>query len=475
MVAAELSPYVRDSEAADSIASLAKTLKQLGHEVTVALPRHPGFEQHGLMVARRLTPLALPHGGDVTVLDGQLASGVRLVLFDGPGLFDRDGVYGEGGKEYPDNAARFGWLAQATAALVRQRAREGQSFEVLHLHDWAAALVPIALSRTPGPLFPAVLTVHDFARQGVFTPKDADVLGIPKDLATETGLKLGAKLNVLKGGVLFADLVATPSLAYLDTVRTDPRAGDLLRFLDEREVQPVSVATGIDYAMNNPATDPLIVSRYDAEDLSNKGRCKTELIRSLKLDLDIDRPLIVAFGELTAEGGFDILATALGDLGSADCSLVIAGTGAPTLVKKFTQWKQRVPETYAYVEELDESLAHRLLAAADLVIVPDRNAPVGTQVLLGQRYGALPVAYATGAASELVVDCDAALETGTGFLFDELTPASLAGAVQRALAAYVSPEWTQLQRRAMRQDLSWDRPARRYLQLYRQVVAAKGA
>jgi starch synthase len=483
MVAAELSPYVRESEAADSIASLSKALKQQGHDVTVAMPRHPGFEAHGLLVARRLTPLVLPAGGlvltgaagssEVTVLDGQLASGVRLVLFDGPGLFDREGVYGENGREYPDNAARFAWLAQAAVALVRQRAQQGQPFDVVHLHDWAAALVPIALSRTPGSLVPVVLTVHDFARQGILPLEQAEALGLPKDLASDHGLKLDAHLNVLKGGVLFSDAVTTASLTYVEEGVNEPVTGPLLSFLEGRGVSLVGIAGAIDYGTNNPATDPLVPYRFDAEDASNKGRCKTELVRTLGLELDPGRPLAVAFGELTEAEGADVLVAALPNILESDVAVVLAGPLSASLTAAVQALTAGFPETFKHVAALDDTLEHRLLAGADLLLMPARRAPVGTQVLRGYRYGAVPVAHATGALRELVVDADRSLETGTGFVFDEMTPTALLAAVQRACIAYASREFPELRRRVMRQDVGWDRPGRRFLQVYRQAIAAK--
>src|SRR5262245_22180747 len=135
MVALELGPYVCATNAADAVGSLGKALRQLGHNVTIAVPRQPGFEVAGLLLARRLTPLRLPDGSEVPVLDAQLPSGVQLTLFDAPVLFDRPGVYDDGAADFSDNGRRFALLAQATAALVRQRAEQGTAFDLVHLHD----------------------------------------------------------------------------------------------------------------------------------------------------------------------------------------------------------------------------------------------------------------------------------------------------------------------------------------------------
>ena len=473
MVAAELGPYARASEAADVVAALSKTLRQLGHDVTLALPRYPGFEAHGLLMARRLTPLSLAGGGEVMLFDGQLASGVRLVLFDAPELYQRPGVFGEEGKNYPDNAARFGLFAQAVVAFVRERQEQGQPFDVVHLHDWPTALIPLVLSRGSGLSVPTVLTVNDFRQQGGLSSRDLGALGIAKEIYADGALKLDGRVSLLKAGLLFADVSVTASRRFVAELRRDEKLGALPRFVEEHGVELVSVPLALDYAHYNPAADPSLPSRYDAEAPDRKGVCKTDLVRKLGLELETSRPLAIVQGALTKESGSDVLAAALPQLLDNDVALVVAGSGSRLLEKKFEKQAQRLPERFAWVPTPDVAMIRRLVAAADMAIVPDRFVPYGSAVLLAARYGAIPVAHAAGCIHELVVDADAQLQTGTGFLFDECTPEALVGAFRRGLSAYRKPAWELLRRRVMRQDLGWDRPARRYVQLYRQAVAAK--
>jgi starch synthase len=464
MVAAELGPYVRVTEAADSVASLGKALRQLGHEVTICLPRHPEFEKQGLLVARRLTPLSLPGGEEVTVLDGQLASGVRFVLLDAPGSVERGMAEGD--------ARGVGWFAQAAAALVTQRAVHGQLFDLVHLHDWPSALVAVALKAIPDLELPIVLTVHDWLAQGRFQATDAAALGLtPAGMAAA---ELAGELNVLKAGIVLSDQVTAVSRCALGELvsGSDDALG---AWFGEQNPPVAGIPDGIDYALYNPAVDALLVSRYDAEDVANKGRSKTDLIRRLGLELEPARPLLAAVGDMTSAKGFDLLAAALPALARSDFTLLVAGSGAEDLEAEFARQASRRPETVAWVKAPDEALVHRLYAAADLLLVPSRHEPSGASLLRAARYGAVPVAMATGAVRDLIVDLDAQLETGTGFLFDEPTPDALRAAVQRAVAGYAAPAWPRLRRRVMRQDIGWDRPARRYQQVYRQAVAARRA
>ncbi len=475
MVAAELAPWVAETDAAAAVAALAKSVRQLGHDVTVAVPRYPGFEAGGLLVARRLTPLPLPGGGEVTVFDGQLPSGVGLVLFDAPLLFDRPGVYGEGGEDYPDNAKRFGVLGRAAAAYVRQRAQQGQAFDVLHLFDWPAALVPLALASSPGATVPSVLTLHDVRRKAIFPAKELESLGISREIASAGHDKPGSRIDVLALGVAHADTLTAPSPAYAAEMLDESRSGTLAAALAAAGKPVIGVLEGVDYAIHNPATDPLLASRYDAEDASNRGRSRTAVLRELGLPLDSALPLVAAIAEPGHDHGFDLVAAALPAMLKNELVLIVAGRGAAGLDGKLASARDRHADRFAVVETPDQAFSHRLLAAADLMILPARHDASGRRAMIAQRYGAVPVAHAVGAVRDVVVDCDTELETGTGFLFDDASSKALVGALARGLSAFGSPGWAKLRRRVMRLDVGWDRPARRYLSIYRQTLGATAA
>jgi starch synthase len=460
MVAAELAPYARATPAADAVPSLAKALRQLGHRVTVALPRYRGFEAQGLLVARRLTPLAVD-GGEVTVFDGQLASGVEIVLFEVPGQGERDQVYGDArAVSSAEESGRFVGLARAAAALVEKRREQGKAFDLVHGHDWPGALVGAFLSPSVAPL---VVTIHDASRAGVFDRRELGALS--------PGLTLGERPSALAIGIERARSTTTVSPTYARSL-VEAGARDLpaSAFSGLAET-PFGIENGLDYAVFNPATDTALEGRYDAEDPWGKARTKGAVLRKLRLDLDIERPLAVFVGPLAPESGADVVLEALPALLKNDLALVVAGTGDAALNDKLRAASDERPEFFALVDDADDELVRRLHAAADIALVPARHAPSGFSAKLAQRYGALPVAHATGGLVDAVVDCDAELETGTGFLFDRPDAASLAGATERALTAYAfEAGWTRLRRRAMRLDLAWDRPARRYSQVYRRAL-----
>ena len=468
-VTTELAPYVKVGGLADVSAALPKTLKSLGHRVTVVLPRYPAFEEAGLLMARRLTPLRLTLGEqthEVTVYDGRLSSQVELALLDAPGLFDRAGVYGEKGEDYPDNALRFAVLSRAAAELARQRAGDGAPFDVVHANDWPTALVAKYM-KDLGVKTPSVLTIHNVAHQGVFPKEALPTLGLSWEDFTVGGIEFYGSVNLLKQGIISANTVTTVSPTYAREIQT-PEHGQRLDGVLRAKEKVLGIVNGVDYGVWNPATDSHIAARFDAEDASNKARCRGALRKELGFPLEPDVPIVASVGRIVPQKGSDLVAEVVPRLvRGSDAQMVIAGTGDESIMAKLTTAAQKSHGNAVYVGNASEPLVHRIFAGADIVLVPSRFEPCGLVQLYAQRYGALPVARATGGLVDTIVDCDAKLETGTGFLFDEPTTDALYAAVQRAISAYTSPRWGALRRRVMRLDRGWERAARQYEQAYK--------
>ncbi len=457
MVSAELSPYARGSEVGDVVAGLSKALRQLGHRVTLALPRHPGFEAGGLLMARRLTPLSLG-GTDLTVLDGQLASGVELVLFDDPPLYDRPSVFGDG-NGYEDNLARFAVLCRGAAALAQQRAEVGKPFEVAHAFDAPAAALPALLKHLPNLALPTLLTVMDTERVGHFESGAH---------AAFPGLRgnIGDSLSLLELGLASAQLVVAGSE---DATRDlgSPRISGALASSLVGERAPIVVGSGLDYALFNPATDTALPARFDAEDASNKGRCKSAVLTELSLELELDRPLVYAMAGSRAEA--QLLLAALPALLKNDIA-VIASVPA-NAVAELDRLAADYPSDLVRLKDTSEPARRRALAAADFAICLDAGALTPASIQAAQRYGTVPIALGQGPVADALVDCDAELATGTGFLFESAEQDALVGAAARAFSGYGSPGHARLRRRVMRLDVSWERVARRYAQLYRKAAS----
>jgi starch synthase len=478
----ELAPQVKVGGLADVSAALTKALRALGHSVTLLAPRYPQFERSGLLVARRLTPLSFTLGTqryDVTLYDGRLPSQVELVLVDVPGLYDRGGVYGDETSDSAEHAVRFAVLSRTASELAEQRAAAGKPFDIVHCNDWPTALIPLYLAEQKKNCpelahTHTVLTLHNVAHQGVFPKETLPSLGLGWDHFSVDSMEFYGAINVLKGGILAADALTTVSPTYARELLTSAGGEKLDGVLRSRASVLTGITNGIDTSVWSPSTDPSLPARYDAEDTLPKTRCRGALQKELGLPLDPSAPLVVNVGRLVAQKGTDLVAAALPRLLRAtDAQYVIAGDGDSSLIAQLESAVAKSHGRAMFVRAAPEALVHRLFAAADLVLVPSRFEPCGLVQLYAQRYGALPVARATGGILDTVVDCDARLETGTGFLFDDPTVDALVGAVERALTARLLPTWQSLVRRVMRLDRGWERPARRYDQLYRPLRGGK--
>ncbi len=467
MVTAELAPYLRATETADAVAALSQALAQAGHRVTLALPRFAGLEESGLMVARRLSELPCRDADPITVYDGQLPSGVGIVLFESAQLEPRDGVYGDG-KDYADNPLRFATLARAAVALCEQRAQQGKRFDVVHAHDWPGAMMTLVAGAPP-----IVLTIHNPERQGSLTWKELDALNLPLDEAQRERLKAGARANVLRAGVLNSKVVTTVSPSVAAELRDVETYGALASALTESGEEVFGVLGGVDYSVYNPSTDTALSTRYDAEAPEKKGNSKTALCRELELELEPERPLVVYAAPIDKDFGAHWVASILPQLLKLDVNLLVVGSGtSKALLRQFGAAKLKRMPNYRFIESSSPAEQRKALAAADIALCPGQLQRTGLAARVAQRYGAVPVACSLSGNRDAIVDCDANLQSGTGFLFAPEDAEQLLSATERAVAASHVPGWGRLRQRIMRLDLGWEGPARRYAQLYRMALKA---
>jgi starch synthase len=473
-VGGELAPMVRLRDGADVIASLSKALRSLGHRVTIALPRFPAIEQAGVLVARRLSPLVLRDADgastEVVLFDGRLGSGADLLLIDVPGGIERP----DGG-----DGRAWGTFARAAASVVAERAKGDSPFDVVHGHDWigGAALYLVREAERLGEVpsgVRKVLTVHDIAAQGAFGREVLGALGLDEAHFAPERLEFWGAVSFLKAGLLAADVVTTVSETYARELAT-PERGERMDGLVRAQVRGVvGVRNGVDYSVDNPSTDPALAARYDADDPSAKGRCKSALALELGLEIDPDRATVGVVARVDHRGGAEALLGAIPRLLRHEITLVVAGTQVEDerLAERLEAALAAEPERAAWLARPTDAQLRRLLAGSDMLLVASGHDPCSPWPMRAQRYGALPIAARSGGAVDVIVDLDAELTTGTGFLIDAVSPSNIVGAVARALTAHRSPRWSAVRRRVMRVDHGWERAARRYLSLYRSPTAS---
>jgi starch synthase len=476
-VAAEIFPWVKTGGLGDVIAALPSALEQCGADVRLLLPGYPPILE-ALTKRKVVARLGSAFGGaTVDVLVGRLP-GIDLPVYviDSPYLYERPGnpYLSPERRDWPDNPRRFGLLGWAAAHLASGDIDRKWRADIVHAHDWHAGLACTHLALHPGPRPATVYTVHNLAFVGEFDPAQLGDLQLPRSTFAAEGLEFHGKAAFMKAGLYYADQLTTVSPSYAREIQSSAFGCGFEGLLMRRAAVLTGILNGVDEAVWNPATDRHLESRYDRDSLEGKAVVKAALQRALGLREDPKRMLIGLVSRLAYQKGIDLLIQAMPALAAEGMQLALLGSGEPKLESELSQLARRMPESVSIDFGYDETLSHRIIAGADVVAVPSRYEPCGLTQLYGLRYGSLPVVHAVGGLADTVVDANEAnlnADRATGFSFVAATETALHATLHRAQRLFAEPpRWTQVMRRAMAQDFSWDEAAGRYIGLYRSVA-----
>lgn len=478
-VASEAYPLIKTGGLADVVGALPGALAPLNIEVRTLLPGYPSVMDH---VAAATLAHRWPgfFGGSATLVSAEVA-GLKLLLLDAPHLFRRTGgpYQDSDGNDWPDNATRFAALASA-AAQVGDGLMDSYRPDIVHAHDWQAALVPVYLRFAPGrsarrPPPATVLTVHNLAFQGQFPASLLEKLQLPVAAFTMNGVEYYGRIGFLKGGLALADRVTTVSPTYAEEIQGSEMGMGLDGLLRHRSDVLSGILNGIDPDVWNPATDTCLPARYDVTRLADRARNKKALRERFGLNDDESGPLVAVVSRLTWQKGMDLLLAGLPDLLAQGGQLALLGAGDAALQTGFATAAARHSGRIGAVIGYDEDLAHLLQGGADVILVPSRFEPCGLTQLYGLRYGSVPVVARVGGLADTVIDAnDAAVAAGvaTGFQFMPVTADAFRVALTRAGRTFRDKAaWRLLQERGMAADVSWRGPARRYAELYKALAS----
>ena len=467
-LASEGSPYSKTGGLADVIDGLPHALQALGHQVVVFLPRYHGNKIRSTLVSSVTIPLnqALRFPA---IAEGQTRDGVRYFFVEDPEFFDRPGLYGDKSGDYPDNAERFAELSRAAVECMKRVWLP----DVVHCHDWQAALVPVLLrtqyARDPVVRsLPVVLTIHNLAYQGVFPPTALRRIGLPDTLFTIDAFEFYGKVNFLKGGLIFADYLTTVSRRYAKEIQTAEYGAGLDGVIRHRADRLVGIMNGVDYATWSPEADKFIAANYSIQDLSGKTLCKKDLLSSLRLpEENLSRPLIGVVSRFVDQKGFDLIAEIAGELMREEIAIVALGSGQPEYEELFRGLAQKYPTRVGVKIGYDNELAHKIEAGADMLLMPSRFEPCGLNQIYSLRYGTVPVVRATGGLDDTVQKFVSRTQQGTGFKFENYGGTALLDCIRTALKAFRDEKaWRALQANGMGKDYSWNASAPAYVTLY---------
>jgi len=475
MISAEGAPLQRAGALVDVMDALPSAVRARGHEVSVALPFYREIKENRAFKKKDTGITVDVQVGNKTYvaryLEGRSAGGVQLFLVRCDEFFDRPGIYGERGKPYEDNAARFIFFCKAALELAR---RLTPQLQILHAHDWAAALVPVFVYAQGLP-FKTVMTIHHVADQGSFWGLDFGLTNLPERFFTLHGVEFFGRLNFLKGGILYADRITTVSEHYRREIQTLSGGCGLDGVLRENAHRLSAILDGADYTRWNPASDRLLPARYDARRLRAKQVCREALLKEMNLASAPRGPVFGMVTRVVQEKGFEILVPLLDRLLWNDVRLIILGEGDPAYETALAVAARKFSTRFAYEKNYDDKLAHLIEAGMDISLIPSRFEPAGLSAMYNLKYGALPVACVTGGIQEIIEDYDSTMDSGYGFLCYEYSSEAFWDAIKRTRQIFRDRRlWTKLMKQAMARNFSWDVSAQHYEDLYRELVGATG-
>lgn len=481
MIASECAPFIKTGGLADVVGALPKTLSKMGHEVIVIIPYYSQIDRIRFNLLPALSPIGVWMGNQQEWCASYFVdqNGVKIYFIEFHKYFDRYGLYHDADyHDYLDNARRFGFFTRAALQLCRDL---NFSPHIVHCHDWQSALAPgyLKIWHWNDPVLggaASVLTIHNIAYQGVYSASDYEYLGLQWVNFISDKFEDHGKINFLKGGIHYADMVNTVSPTYARETRSPQFAFGLAPYLNVRRESYLGILNGADYSVWDPQSDSKIPANFSVQDMSGKAECKRQLQARFLLDQDDAMPVFGVVSRLVHQKGLDLLARTLEDiLNQMQVQFVLLGAGEKDLEAYYGGLPGRYPGRVGSYIGYNDELSHWIEAGSDFFLMPSVFEPCGLNQIYALRYGTLPVVRATGGLDDTVEQYDEETGGGTGFKFWDASPNAIYYTVGWAVSTYFDrPQHIKRMReRAMTQDFSWQASAKVYEQLYLQAMQRK--
>lgn len=472
--AAEAAPFFKSGGLGDVAGALPKELKRQGVDIRVVLPLYSQMPQKYQEQLEPTLNFRLQMGYKnvyVGILTLTLDD-IQYYFIDNKTYFDRSSLYGQ-----EDDGERFGFFS---LALIEMMEKVDFIPDIIHVNDWQAAMVPVMLVDRYHWVesyrkIRKMLTIHNIRFQGWY---DTSILHTVFKTTMSTyhgnGVEQSNMVNFLKGGINFSDIVTTVSPTYAKEIQTPEFGEGLEETLRHNYWKVHGIINGIDYELNNPATDPALVQNYDINSYKEGKRAnKLALQERLGLKIDPDVPLLGIVSRLTDQKGMQLIAEKAEELlNTRDVQIVILGTGEERFENSFRYFAWKYPEQFGAYIDFDVELAQQIYAGSDIFLMPSAFEPCGLSQMISMRYGTLPLVHETGGLKDTVQAYNKYSGTGNGFSFGMFSGYDFLGVVYNALEVYAEePEaWDKLVRQAMATDFRWEQPALEYLELYQSLV-----
>lgn len=482
-LSSEVEPFAKTGGLADVSSALPQAIKELGHEIRIMMPRYRfiserKFKLHDII---RLKEIPIPIGksseiGNVkSSFISNLKEKVQVYFLDNANYFGRDGIYQSpvGKKDYKDNDERYIFFCRGVLETLK---RLGWQPDIIHCNDWQTGIVPAYIKTlyASDEFFKSiktVFTIHNMAYQGAFTSEAFEKSGLPKSVFHPEGAEAYGKFNFLKTGLHYADAITTVSERYAEEICTSDEYGAGLNgLLAKRKKDLKGILNGIDYETWNPLTDEYAYRKFDVKSIDAKLDNKKALLKRFNIPYKEGVPLIGGISRLVEQKGYDLVLEILDDLIKLNVQFILLGSGEKAVEKKFETLQKKYSHQMGVFFGFDNELAHLIEAGSDLFLMPSRYEPCGLNQMYSMRYGTIPVVRAIGGLDDTVEDYTGGGK-GTGFKFEKYDAKELLKAIQRALKVYQQPEeWKKLMRNGMQKDFSWEHSAKKYVNLYKELL-----
>ncbi|MDP3732367.1 MAG: glycogen synthase GlgA [Candidatus Omnitrophota bacterium] len=455
--ASEVVPFAKTGGLADVTGALPLELESLNQEVVIIMPRYKSIQEPKFRIQRLKED----------IFYSVIGKNTKVYFIENDAYFNRDGLYGDKAGDYKDNLDRFSYYSRRTLELLKEINFKA---DIIHCHDWQSALIPIYLKTLyiDNQFYKntkTIFTIHNIGYQGLFSKDEFPKLGIDWKFFNMEMLEFYDKINLLKGGMVFSDIINTVSPTYSKEIQTKEFGYGLEGILTKRKKDVFGILNGLDYSIWNPKADKFIIKNYSLQNLQDKYKNKEDLQRICKLPVKSDIPLFGIVSRLAEQKGFDILADAIEKICKMNLQLVILGTGD----SKYHVILKNIVKKYSKIISLhlkfDDSLAHKIYAGSDLFLMPSKYEPCGLGQLISMSYGTIPLVFKTGGLADTVT-------ADYGFVFDKYKKEELIKTIEKAIKAFKDKKkWPQLMRRTMQSNFSWAESAKKYLSLYEKAMS----
>ncbi|MBI3007956.1 MAG: glycogen synthase GlgA [Candidatus Omnitrophica bacterium] len=474
-VSSEVVPFAKTGGLADVAGALPKALSELGHDVMVFMPKYGVISEDKYRLNKVIERIDVQLGDwpmEGSVHEGRFpGTEIPVYFIDNKDFFNRQELYQVHGKDYEDNLERFTFFSRAVLETLKKLDVQPN---IIHCNDWQTGLVPAYLKTiySNDPFFKdikTVFTIHNIGYQGLFPKEKFHITGLGWDQFHFEKLEFHGKLSLIKGGLVYSDVITTVSKTYSREIQTEEYGYGLEGLLRHRNKDLYGVVNGIDYNVWNPMIDEHIPAKYGTDNLSGKGRCKKTLQRESGLAVK-DVPLIGMITRLASQKGLDLVQEIMNDLVSMDVQFIILGTGEPVYHEFFKKTASEYPKKVAVTLGFDNALAHKIEAGSDIFLMPSRYEPCGLNQLYSLKYGTIPLVRKTGGLADTIVNYTPSnLKAGksNGFVFKEYSSKALLNTIKDVARLYHRNNvWQKLMLNGMSQDFSWHHSALEYERLY---------